>query len=327
MNFRIRTRICILSAIALVLLTALPSQSENDQQKTDKAAVINGTVISIEKFEAELDRMKKRMINSGAAVPPEQLGKIKADILDNMINEELLFQESIKAGFKSDTKAVDEQLGALKKKFGDEESFKKSLKQMNLTLEDIQHQISRGLSIERLIDVRIVKKIEIPVAASRSFYNANPRYFENPEQVKASHILVKVDENSNKQKKDEAFKKIQSIQGKIKNGGDFASLAKEHSDCPSRQQGGDLGFFKRGQMVKPFEDTAFSLNVGEISDIVSTRFGFHIIKVTDKTPEKTVAFEEVQAKIETHLKQEETRQKVKILIESLRNKSEIQRLL
>ena len=108
---------------------------------------------------------------------------------------------------------------------------------------------------------------------------------KKPEQVKASHILVKVDAGADEAKKAEARKKIQEIQQKVKAGGDFEALATENSDCPSKAKGGDLGFFERGQMVKPFEEAAFALKPGEVSGIVETQFGYHIIKVQEKKDE------------------------------------------
>jgi peptidyl-prolyl cis-trans isomerase C len=112
-----------------------------------------------------------------------------------------------------------------------------------------------------------------------------------PEQVHARHILVKVDPKADATQKAAARKKIEDIQKQLKNGEDFSELAKKASDCPSNAKGGDVGYFGRGQMVKPFEDAAFSLKPGEVSGIVETEFGLHLIKVMDKKPEKIMDYQ------------------------------------
>ncbi|MCJ7617041.1 MAG: peptidylprolyl isomerase, partial [Desulfobacterales bacterium] len=110
-------------------------------------------------------------------------------------------------------------------------------------------------------------------------------------------------------------------------GEDFAALAKEFSEGPSKNNGGDLGYFQRGQMVKSFEDVAFALKTEAVSDIVETQFGYHIIKVVDKKPEKTIAYENVKEDIAQQLKQEKTQEEVKIYIQKLREKSKIEKFL
>jgi len=128
-----------------------------------------------------------------------------------------------------------------------------------------------------------------------------------PEQVRASHILATTEEvaadatqeekDAAKEKNEAARKKIEDILKQVKEGKDFAELAIELSDGPSKERSGDLGFFARGSMIKPFEDVAFALSVGEVSDIVETQFGYHIIKVTDKKSKREVPFEELKDRI------------------------------
>jgi len=143
----------------------------------------------------------------------------------------------------------------------------------------------------------------------------------------ASHILIKVDSKADASKKAEARKKIEKIQKKVKKGEDFAALAKEFSEGPSGAKGGDLGYFKRGQMVKPFEDVAFALKPVEVSDIVETRFGYHLIKVIDKKPEKVIAFAEVKDKLQQYIKRQKIQGQVNQYIEELKGKAKIDRFL
>ena len=110
-------------------------------------------------------------------------------------------------------------------------------------------------------------------------------------------------------------------------GEEFAVLAKEFSEGPSSANGGDLGNFRRGQMVKPFEEAVFTLRPGEVSDIVETEFGYHLIKVIDKKPETTIAYEDIKDRLEQHLKQEKVQREVSLYVEKLKEKAKVERFL
>ncbi len=129
---------------------------------------------------------------------------------------------------------------------------------------------------------KLLESVEVTDEEIRKFYDENQDSFGKMETVEASHILVG------------DLKKAEELYEKIINGADFAEVAKENSTCPSSRQGGDLGFFGKGQMVKEFEDVAFSLNIGDVSKPVKTQFGYHIIKLTDKNTEEKKEFEEVK---------------------------------
>ena len=110
----------------------------------------------------------------------------------------------------------------------------------------------------------------------------------------------------------------------MKQGVDFAAMAAQHSTCPSKDRGGDLGFFARGQMVKPFEDAAFAMKVGEISDVVETRFGFHVIKLTDRLPEKKISYEDARATIVDFIKSDKAVRAIEAYAQGLRQAATIE---
>jgi peptidyl-prolyl cis-trans isomerase C len=124
-----------------------------------------------------------------------------------------------------------------------------------------------------------------------------------------------------------ARKKIESVQQKVKKGEDFATLAKTYSEGPSGPRGGDLGYFKRGQMVKPFEEAAFRLKPNETSEIVETQFGYHLIKVNDKKPAKTMTYAEVKDRLNEHLKKQKSDSEANAYIKTLRKDAKIEKFL
>jgi peptidyl-prolyl cis-trans isomerase C len=321
-KFGIRS-IMIVTGLALVL-AALPVLA---QPSGDKAAVVNGSVITHKELERELSRTTEQLLQMGRPISDDQLSEMRKRTLDNLIAYELLYQESKKKGVKIAAAAVDEKVNELKKQYPDEAEFKEMLSGSDLTEADLKAYMKRGLAIEQLVDKEIVQKITVSDKEIRDYYDSNLDRFKRPEQVRASHILIKVDPEADKSEKAKARKQIETIQKKVKKGEDFEALAKEYSGCPSSAKGGDLGYFGRGQMVKPFEDAAFALQPGQVSDIVETRFGYHLIKVTDKRPPTTVPFDEVKDGIRGHLKQQQVREKVLAYVEELKGKAKVETFL
>ncbi|MBW2739461.1 MAG: peptidylprolyl isomerase [Deltaproteobacteria bacterium] len=314
--------------VALSLsLAALTVQAEKNEPSIDKIAIVNGSVITSEEFNREISQVKQRISQQGQKISPEQLEHIRNEILDNLINLELLFQESRNKGIKVEKEAIDSEIKSLKQKFPNNTEFEKLLGELNLSESALKLKIEKGIAIQKLIETQVADKIKISDEESKIFYDSNPDRFKQPEQIKASHILIKVEPGADEIKKSEARQKIKNIQQKLNKGENFAALAKEFSEGPSKNNGGDLGYFQRGQMVKPFEDAAFALKTEEVSDIVETQFGYHIIKVADKTPEKTIAYENIKENLAQHLKQEKTNQEVKIYIQKLSEKSKIEKFL
>jgi peptidyl-prolyl cis-trans isomerase C len=244
-----------------------------------------------------------------------------------LIDGEVLYQQSQKEGVKVDKQTVNEQIKAIKKRFPDEAAYKKALKGMDVSEKDIRVQIQRGLAINQLIDTNVRQKITVTENESKKFYDNNPNMFKQPEQAKASHILIKVAPDAEESIKNQARKKIETIQKKVRQGEDFGLLAKANSEGPTAKRGGDLGYFGRGQMVKPFEDAAFALKVGEVSKIVETRFGYHLIKLTDKKPARTIPYKEVQQSLEQHLKNEKEKAEIQGYIENLKKSATIERFI
>ncbi len=162
-----------------------------------------------------------------------------------------------------------------------------------------------------------VAKINITEEDVKTYYIANEKSFKFPEMVKARHILIKADKSASEEEKKKARGKAEDLLKKIRAGEDFAKLAAEFSDDPgSKAKGGELGFFGRGKMVKPFEEAAFSLNPGEVSGVVETTFGFHIIKVEEKKEAGVEPFETAKEKVRLKLVDEVTRERTKDVIDN-----------
>jgi len=187
-------------------------------------------------------------------------------------------------------------------------------------LNDITNQI---LSQELVKEV-IVKKVNISDEEIKKYYDKNSDKYKEPEMVKARHILIKVDPKADDEAKNKAEAKAKEILARAKKGEDFVKLAEEFSDdSGSKGKGGDLGFFNRGRMVKEFEEVAFKLKPGEISDLVKTKFGYHIIKVEGKKQEHQKTLAEVKSSIKDILSREKMKKELDDYTKKLYQESKV----
>lgn len=289
-------------------------------------ATVNGVAIKRNDFEREVFAIKNRF-GMNEKMDAKQEGEIKKSVLEKMIGGELLYQASKKKGVKVEAAAIDAELGKLKKRFPGDKEFKEAIKRSGVTEAELKSQMQRNLAIQRLIEKDFAAKATVTPEEAKEFYEKNKEKFKQPEQVKASHILIEVKPEAPEAEKKAARQKIEAIQKKVKAGEDFAKLAQENSQCPSSKQGGDLGYFGKGQMVPAFETAAFGLKVGEVSGIVETQFGYHIIKATDKKAESTVAFDTAKEQIMQRMKSGKVQEAVGRYVDELEKGAKIERLL
>jgi len=260
-------------------------------------AKVNGVTIDA----IELRRAEKVMLR-GQSVPAEQQAMVDKQALEQLLSAELLYQAASKVEVKDLDKLVDEKLAQGKARFANEQEFAKAIKDLEMDEKALRDYTRRDLLISKFVESTIVPTIKVSEEEARAFYDQNPDKFTRSESVKASHILIGTEPNASAEDKKKAREKAEKLRKELAGGASFEELAKGNSSCPSSQQGGDLGFFGKGQMVPPFEQAAFALKPGEISDVVETQFGYHIIKLTDKKAAETVTFKEAQARIEEYLK-------------------------
>lgn len=313
--------------MAALILAVSASLAMGGAKEEEKVAVVNGTVISKRDFDVEMSRARQQIARGGQPVSDVQLEAIRNEVLENLINRELLYQESHKKGIKVDEATINKELVALKGRFPSEEEFNTALDKMHLTESGVRSEIERGMAVQEFVDKEFAGKITVSDADSKNYYDNHPDAFKHPEEVCASHILINVEPEAQDSEKAEARKKIEEIQKKLKKGEDFGTLAKEFSKCPSSEKGGDLGCFGRGQMVKPFEEAAFALEPGSVSDIVETGFGYHLIKVTEKKPTGTLAYPDVKDRLQQYLKQEKVQEELSVYVEKLKQKAKVERFL
>jgi peptidyl-prolyl cis-trans isomerase C len=193
-----------------------------------------------------------------------------------------------------------------------------------MTLDQFRKEIEIGIQAEDLFNRRTASLKPPSEQEVRLFYDNNSERFQQPERVRASHILLTVNKDETDAARAQKKAEAQRILGELKKGADFAEAARKYSGCPSKEQGGDLGYFERGRMVPEFEAAAFGLKTGQLSGIVETQFGYHIIKVTDHSKASTVPFDQAKQNIEQYLAQQKKQQSLTAYFDSLRSASKLE---
>lgn len=277
------------------------------------AAKVNGKEILMSDVNLFVEPVLERAKAMGQQIPPETEGTIRKQWVEQMIARELFLQQAI-----AEKVVVPDE---------DIESALSEAQQHGVTIptDALRKLIKDDLMINKTIEANIISKIVVPDKEVEDFYNSQKEVFKQPEQIEARHILIKVNPTDTQEVKDNALKKIKDILAEVKEGKKtFAELAKEHSECPSGPNGGDLGYFGRGQMVPGFENAAFALKTGEISDVVETQFGYHIIKVEDRKESRTIPLAEVKEDIKKNIEGQQGNQKIEEWLKELKSKATIE---
>ena len=309
-----------------------------EEKKADEVAVtVNGEKIMESQIDEAVKPQLARMASQTANIPPAFVESFKQRMrqqaLEKMIIEKLIDVEVAKAKIElSDddvTKLITEEIAGKQNPPMSYDDFKALVVAQGQNFDEVRKDIKKGFTYLKFMESKWVGKTDVNDAEAKAYYDENAKEFEKPEMCKASHILVKfpepdpnADPNSDPNLVKAAAKtKAEAILEKVKAGGDFAALAKENSDCPSAQNGGDLGEFGEGQMVPEFEKAAFALKDGEVSGIVETSFGYHIIKKTGYTPASVTKFEDAKAEIIETLKQKKQSEFARGYVETLKEEA------
>jgi peptidyl-prolyl cis-trans isomerase C len=277
---------------------------------------------------ADFDRLVRNLeLGNGKPVPPERRDEIYRKVLDELVTYTLLKQEAQARKVTVTDAEVDEQLQAMRDAAKTEEGFRKALADRKMTLERLKADAKTELSIAKMMKEQVATTVEATDAEVKAFYDQNQERFKRPETVRASHILLRVDPNADDAAKKQTKAKIDEILKRAKSGEDFGALAQQNSQDGSAPQGGDLGYFPKEKMVPAFADVAFALKPGEISDVVTTQFGVHIIKVTDRKAAGAVPLEEVSPRVKQFLTEQKKQQQAQAFIAGIRQKAKIEVLI
>lgn len=331
----------VLGAIATLCLAAPPSLAQapeaaktkstpvapvDETRLPDVVAKVNGVDIRKIDLQNAVETMKMQLEMIGQAMPPDRKDEIWRGLLDEIIATELLSQEATTRKIAVTEADVDGEVTRFRERFPSETVFQNFLKEQGFSEKQIREEIRKQLGIKKMLDKEVFAKVAVDEKAAREYFEKNPEMFQEPEAVRAAHVLVKVDKDADARTRAEAKKEAEKVLADAKAGKDFGELAREHSDDPgSRSKGGDLDFFVKGQMVPPFEEAAFGLQKpGDLSGVVETVYGYHVIKLTERKPARSVPFSEVKDDLVDFLKEKKKSDQLRAYVDGLRKRAKVQ---
>jgi len=321
------------STITEPLASEIPSpvfdENENIPLEPDMTGIV-AMVDGVKLMKADLEKDLNAHLNMiKAQIPANKLNATKADLKDQIINSfivtTLLTNEAKARNIKATEKEITEEINILKESLPPQLSFEDFLKSNNITIKQLRERVTLQVQITKLLKSAVPAPGKITDKEISAFYKQNKDKFVTPEAVQARHILIKTEPDDDAQTLKTKKEKAESILKELSEGADFTQAAAKYSDdYQSAQQGGDLGMFTRGQMVKPFETAAFSQKENDIGPVVKTEFGYHIIQVIKREDKKSVPLnEEVRAQISSFLSMKKQEQNNQNFIMQLQEKAMI----
>ena len=317
---------------AVVLISANPikvwahSGHKHDELKIKLPKVVaqvNGENISGDVISRELKKAAQQYKKRGMPLNADQEKSAAKKLIDDEIGRTLLVLQAKESGISITKEMMEKRIKEVKAKFRSDAIFEHKLADQGLTLDQYKAELETDLYMDQIIKKEIEPKIQVPEKEALDYYEENKNKFTSPEKVRASIILLKFNPSKGKAGEQKILKKFESILDQLRNGTDFAAMAKKFSQDSLADKGGDLGFFTRKQMLPAFSDRAFKMKTGEISDIFRTGHGFHVLKVTDKKSAGTSPFAQEKEKIKTFLRQKKSSKATQDYIEVLKQQAKI----
>ena len=289
-------------------------------------AVVNQEVITLSELEKLVDPLQREIQTADRLERREQVQGLRLKVLEKLIDEKLVDQEVKKLGIKVSSKEVEAVLEDVKRRnSASQEEMEMALAKEGMTLETFKKQIEKRLKGEKLISSVVAVKVELKEEDKmlRDFYQQNIERYKSEESFRPSHILFIVPKEATPEEILGIRRKCQSVLDRIRRGEDFGELAIIYSEDSSSKDKGDLGYFKKGELLPVMEKEALQLQVGEVSGIVRTEYGFHLIKLVDRKG-GFLPFEEVKEKVKADYYEKEAEKALKQFLTTLRGKSVIE---
>jgi parvulin-like peptidyl-prolyl isomerase len=313
----------------LALLAAVPLAHGQGVYPGD-AVRVNDATISYQRFQGfYVEYRNSKGVQVGARGDQlELLKELRIEAMDLMVEQEVVAQAAEKEGIEADAAEVDKHIDEMRSVFDRDDQFVMKLESDGFTEESFRRHIERMMAAKIYLDRIRMDASDVSDREVQRFYDENKGRLTLPEQVRVRHILLKWKPLGTQDDRGAIREQMQPILERARAGEDFASLAREVSeDSGTKQNGGDTGFFMRGTMVPAFEESAFTLEPGEISDPIDTVFGVHILKVEERKESRLLPLDEVREDLRDYVREEKMEAAAQAKIDELRAAADVEVLI
>jgi parvulin-like peptidyl-prolyl isomerase len=297
----------IAAAIAAVAVLSLACSKKKENVATAfPDSLVSDEVVATVNGDPILGGDVTFLAYSTTAASPDSLHnrQFNERVLDQMIDRIVFYQDARTSGVSVADTLVEKMVSQFITQFGGEERVATMLDDMGLKRADVTRSFQRDMVIREFVQKHVEPSIEVKEDDSRAFYDQHKDSFASVDSVHARHIILMFRPEDTPEIKADRLKQITDIQKRAKSGEDFAGLARQYSQDGAARSGGDLGYFPREMMVKPFADVAFSLKKGEISGVVETQFGYHVIQCLDHKKAAEPTYENARPRVDAMLRQQ-----------------------
>lgn len=284
---------------------------------------VNGEDLTVAELSQEVQKIVPMEASFHGGMSAEKIKGIESKALAIIIEKELQYQDALSKGLKPDKEAVNVEFKNVVERFNSRKEFEKAIKKAGFSEKLLKRFITRDLLAEKVRKQEVDDRISISDTAIREYYETNKNRYMKPEEYRASTILVKVDPASTAEERAKLKERAEALLKKVTEGADFGQVAYDNSDDMSRIKGGDIGYFHVGRTVPEFEEAVKKLKVGEVSGVVESMYGYHLIKLTDKKEPRLLPYEEVKDKIRAQQIEKEKKQLFDTWMAGLKAKAKI----
>lgn len=309
----------------LIILASIAFFADTSLAGTPVVAKINGKPLTAFELNEEFQALLPMMGSYHGNVSEEKIAELRRQAMDNLIEKELQYQDAVEKGISASKDEIESELSRMEKAYGSSKKFKDAVKKSGLTKDEVSWYIKKRLLIAKAKEA-VTAKAKMSDEELRDYYQKNKETFNRPEEFRASHILIGVEPAASAEERGEKRKLASDLLAKIRAGEDFVKLAMRYStDARTAPIGGDIGAFHKGMMADDsLEKAMLSLKVGEISDVVESLYGYHIIMLTGMKPPTQLSFDDVRIDIKVRLEKKRTDELYKKWMEGLKTRAKIE---
>jgi peptidyl-prolyl cis-trans isomerase SurA len=317
----VKRRILVFGAAMAVLGGAASSEAITDRI----VAVVNQEIIMLSEVEKGMQTSGEGAYASDRLEKLEQLKQIRQKILNQLVEDKLIDLESKKLGLKASAREMDTAIEDIRQRNNlSQEELEKAVENQGLTFEAFKKELERKIVRSKLVQFSVKVDSDFKDRELRDFYDKNIDRYRSNERYRPAHILLRVPGGKSPEEIQEIRVKCQKILERLKRGEDFGEMALLYSEDPTSKDRGDLGYFRRGELVSLFEKEALRLRVGEVGEIIKTDFGFHIIKLLEREGGAPAPYEDVKDKVKADYYESQMEKALKQFLTALRDKSVVE---
>jgi len=306
------------------LVIAFSATVSADTVVEEIIARVNNAIITRSEFLHSRDQLKQELAEQDPANADKLYAEKQRDVLRDLIDQQLLLAKGQDLGITADTDVI-KRLDQMRKQLNLDsmEDLQKAAEAQGVSFEDFKQNIRTQIITQQVIGKEVGSRLNFAKDEEQKFYDEHKSEMERPERVRLGEILVATDQNANDQQLAAAQAKAEDLLAQIRKGASFEDVAKKSSNGPSAEQGGDLGYFKRGVLSKELEDKTFAMKPGEVSDVIRTRQGFVILKVSEHQDAGIPPFSEVESRIQEAIYMQKLQPALRDYLKKLREEAYI----